>query len=803
MRDNHQARDRRLSQTAGYPTLDAFLNSILPLVLILLVYTAMRLLHLTGLPIFGDESRYILRARATFLDDDLFIGIYGNKWLYPYLLAWFRPYGPESLWLARALTLLLSVPTCAACIALGRMLHSPKAGLLAGLIYTVLPFSVFHNRQILVDPTMTTFATLAVVFSVRLAQKRNPLYAVPLTLSLAGAYLTKATALPYFAIPLAAALVLMPRGRAKLRAALVGIASSGLGAFIVTQVYRAAYNVGRKPHSDVRASTSKFSYLSASLPEALARLASNLEQYWSILYVYFGLPLTALVVLSLILMWRGYRRRALLFLWIPAVAFAALPVVATRPTGFLPARYLAPTIPPLVVIAAIATIGLLDSLARAVPAGSPWPTLATGGLLAALLLLPLPQDWTMILNPQEARLQRRDTWQYFTGDPAGPGRSETGEYLLEAWERDDREPIGVVALSAGDQIEAYMGPRVAIFRRWHDFQRDPDEMAAWLAQGRRVYFVDEIPEEPLPDDLYGALTEQVASFETVSGRLRIWQVVGADERLLQDIHRFQFIQPDDSRVVEEYPALAAHLAANPAPRAVVAYPPNQAGTLETLLADQPHLTIHAIGDQWPFDPEAAAQELARISGENDLVEVVFLQETLGDPTRSLEGWLTENLFWEAETWFGPIRLVSYQSGPEEVTLPTVTAQFGEAIALEQGVIVDRVVSPGEGMRVALLWRTDAPVGQSYKVFAHVISEEGELAAQHDGIPRGGLAPTTAWQANERTPDRFVIDLPGDMTPGTYELRVGLYDPDTQIRLPLTSQAAGGPDYVTLGQVEVR
>ena len=781
---------------------DAFLRSALPLVLILLLYTAVRLPALTRLPIFGDESRYILRARATFLDDDPFIGVYGNKWLFPYLLAYFRPYGPESLWLARVLTLLLSVPSCAACMSLGRMLHSKKAGFLAGLVYAVLPFTVFHNRQVLVDPTMTTFATLAVVFSVRLAQKRDPLYGVPIALSLAGAYLSKAVAMPYFVIPLAAVVLLMPWGRAQWRAALVALISSGVGAFLVARVYRAALNTGRKPHAKVRVSPGRLSFFDASLPDVLEGMTGNLEQYWSVLYVYVGLPLIALVVLSLILIWRGYKRRALLLLWLPAVAFAAVPVFANRPTGFLPARYLAPTVPPLVVIAAITALAGLGWLARKVPSGSRWPTAATIGLLGLLIVPALPQDLRLVANPQDARLHDMDRWQYISGEPAGVGRGEAGEYLLGAWEANNRQTIAVVAFAAADQIGAYIGPRVAVFRRERDFEEDPDELAVWLAQGYPVYFADEVPDKPLPDDLYGALTEQVAAFETVAGTLRLWQVVGADDQLLQNIYRFQFIQPDDARVVDEYPALADYLAADPTPRAVVVYPPNQAETLAGLLADQPHLTIHAVGDGWPFDPQAAVQELDAIASEKDTLEVVFLQEELGDPTRSLEGWLTGHLFWEAEKWFGPLRLVSYQTPPGGLALQGRDAVFGGVISLEGATIIDDVVAPGGGMRVALEWKASGPVDGSYKVFAHLLGAEGELAAQHDGIPQGGMAPTNTW-ASDTIPDRFVIALPGDITPGEYELWVGFYDPDTHIRLPFTSGSAGGPDYVSLGQVEVR
>jgi hypothetical protein len=47
-------------------------------------------------------------------------------------------------------------------------------------------------------------------------------------------------------------------------------------------------------------------------------------------------------------------------------------------------------------------------------------------------------------------------------------------------------------------------------------------------------------------------------------------------------------------------------------------------------------------------------------------------------------------------------------------------------------------------------------------------------------------------------DAHTIPLPAGLAPGTYQLWVGLYDPETGHRLPL----AGGADAFQLAQIEL-
>jgi hypothetical protein len=69
----------------------------------------------------------------------------------------------------------------------------------------------------------------------------------------------------------------------------------------------------------------------------------------------------------------------------------------------------------------------------------------------------------------------------------------------------------------------------------------------------------------------------------------------------------------------------------------------------------------------------------------------------------------------------------------------------------------------------------------------VFNEAGELVAQADRQPVGGLAPTYRWQAGDLVSDPYTISLPPDLPPGAYQIRTGLYASDTLLRLPAVGE----------------
>lgn len=96
---------------------------------------------------------------------------------------------------------------------------------------------------------------------------------------------------------------------------------------------------------------------------------------------------------------------------------------------------------------------------------------------------------------------------------------------------------------------------------------------------------------------------------------------------------------------------------------------------------------------------------------------------------------------------------------------------------------------GTTCQIDLLWRANSLFPESYRVFVHVVDEQGLVVAQADGIPGQWQRPTTGWLPGEYILDSHLLTLPGE---GAYTVHTGLYtedghrlttaDKDTSIRL---------------------
>ena len=72
--------------------------------------------------------------------------------------------------------------------------------------------------------------------------------------------------------------------------------------------------------------------------------------------------------------------------------------------------------------------------------------------------------------------------------------------------------------------------------------------------------------------------------------------------------------------------------------------------------------------------------------------------------------------------------------------------------------------------------------EDYTIFVHLLNGNGERVAGVDAPPRGGEYPTGLWEAGEVITDVRSLPLDG-LSPGRYQLVVGMYAPDTLQRLP--------------------
>ncbi len=140
-----------------------------------------------------------------------------------------------------------------------------------------------------------------------------------------------------------------------------------------------------------------------------------------------------------------------------------------------------------------------------------------------------------------------------------------------------------------------------------------------------------------------------------------------------------------------------------------------------------------------------------------------------------------------------------QALAEAVPATRTDAAFGPIRLL--GYEVDKMtLAAGGTVNLTLFWQADARPSANLSVFTHL--EDDRLWAQSDGWPQCGARPTSTWTPGEVVVETRSLRLDAATPPGTYPLRVGLYDAASGQRVPVTGADSAG-DQVVVGQVTVR
>lgn len=152
-------------------------------------------------------------------------------------------------------------------------------------------------------------------------------------------------------------------------------------------------------------------------------------------------------------------------------------------------------------------------------------------------------------------------------------------------------------------------------------------------------------------------------------------------------------------------------------------------------------------------------------------------------------------------------LITIPAGVQpQIPNPDMPIEFGNRLQLAGHTSLPGLLHAGDSFTTTLYWHVRATLPADYSVFVHVILRDSSTpspVAQHDAWPCAGSESTSHWQVGEGIVDPHPITLPADVSPGQYEVWVGLYEWASGERVPITSLTPPAPDRVHLGTIQVR
>lgn len=195
-------------------------------------------------------------------------------------------------------------------------------------------------------------------------------------------------------------------------------------------------------------------------------------------------------------------------------------------------------------------------------------------------------------------------------------------------------------------------------------------------------------------------------------------------------------------------------------------------------------------DASPLEDPRTRQQLEEIARDHTrLWLVVFGNPAEYDPTHYLQRWLGAHAFKSFSRGFVDASLSLYDRPRAPAIQRAIHASFGENILLVGYDLERAEIAAGQTLQLTLHWQAIAHIDKPFKVFVHLIgamnpTTQSPVWTQRDDEPVGGSRPTTDWQIGEIIDDRYGLQIPENIPPGDYMIEVGMYDPETLVRLPL-------------------
>jgi hypothetical protein len=130
------------------------------------------------------------------------------------------------------------------------------------------------------------------------------------------------------------------------------------------------------------------------------------------------------------------------------------------------------------------------------------------------------------------------------------------------------------------------------------------------------------------------------------------------------------------------------------------------------------------------------------------------------------------------------------------------AIFDDQIVFHGYSLPQTLLSSGEQLPLTLIWQAQMALDTDYAIFVQLRDSANKTLASADHQPYQGLVPTSIWPEGAVIQEMVWLGLPFDIPPGEYKFYVGLYQPDTLVRLPLHEDTSG-ENALILGPIVVQ
>ncbi len=485
-------------------------------------YLATRLISLTLLPVFIDESIHIAWAQGPF--GRHFAAEYSvGKWLPIQIMSThlLLPFGP--LFGARLASVSMGLATLVACVFINRELFSLTEGLLAGLTWALLPFALLYDRLALADIYLTAFGAWALFLSIAMIERRGLIYPLAMGLCTYAAILSKPTGGLVLVIPLLANVLLVGAGDRTLylRRSLPTLIS-GTG-FLILLLF-GGYGTG------LVTSQSDFEG-AAGLKHFLLNLETSRQWFTNLLTPGVAGAAVVAIIGGLAATFRKSKREVFL---VAVLLVSSIPYILLS-TVWYP-NYLLFAVVPIALLLSRMTTACVSALSRVAGRIDPRLRLPTRMCLFAIVILLFVgavarRDLALMTDPKDADLPWAEDYRLIRGPAAGYGLPELVAFLRE---QTQQGPINVVRFNsvgpAHQGLDVYLTPTEAMQVLTID-HLDPNAAArvADLANARRTLLVSNPEGEhsagiPAPSDLAPAARIWSYVRPGSQSRMEVWEV---------------------------------------------------------------------------------------------------------------------------------------------------------------------------------------------------------------------------------------------------------------------------------------